>query len=70
MRDSTGARIKVEPEVVGCSDRLISFSSPDEPGADWCRAQEALFAVQGRLIEAEAPQEDSCCVVSALNCMI
>ncbi|CAL8468952.1 g8493 [Coccomyxa elongata] len=63
MRDSTGARIKVEPEVVGCSDRLISFSSPDEPGADWCRAQEALFAVQGRLTEAEAPQEDSCCMV-------
>lgn len=67
MRDSTGARIKVEPELAGCSDRLISFSSPDEPEAEWCRAQDALFAVQNRLTEAEALLEDSCCVVSALN---
>ncbi len=71
MRDSTGARIKVEPEVAGCSERLISLSSSDEPGAELCRAQEALFAVQSRLSEADAAQEDTCCVVSnAASCRI
>lgn len=64
MRDATGARIKVEPEVAGCSERLISFSSLEEAGLDWCRAQEALFLVQSRLSEGDSAQEDSCCMVS------
>lgn len=64
LRDTTGARIKVEPEVSGCSERLIALSSPDEPGADLCRAQEALFAVQDRMTEADSGQEGSCCTVS------
>lgn len=54
LRQETGAKIKVEAEVPGCAERLVLLSCADEPeGRALCAAQEALLAVQNRLLDAD-----------------
>ncbi len=49
LRTDTGARIKVEPQAVGCLERVILILAPDRPGDRWCDAQQALFRVHERI---------------------
>ncbi len=71
LREDTGARIKIEPEIANCTERLVILSSPDEPDVEWCRAQEALFTVLDRLTDsADDSQEAFSAVrVAALVCI-
>lgn len=49
LRTDTGARIKVEPQVAGCAERVIAILAPDRPEERWCDAQQALFRVHERI---------------------
>ncbi|KAK9821554.1 hypothetical protein WJX81_000504 [Elliptochloris bilobata] len=49
LRTDTGARIKVEPLLPGCPERVIAILAPDRPGERWCDAQQALFRVHERI---------------------
>ena len=49
LRTGTGARIKVEPLLAGCAERVIAILAPDRPGERWCDAQQALFRVHERI---------------------
>ena len=62
MRSATGARIKVEPLLAGCPERVIAILAPDQPGDRWCDAQQALFRVHERITAPEldgAPEMDT-----------
>lgn len=75
LRSVTGARIKVEPLLAGCPERVIAILAPDRPGDCWCDAQQALFRVHERITAAElegAQEMDSvmvrCCFLRFAGC--
>lgn len=55
IRDSTGARVRIEDPVPGCPERVIFMYSDDNPDSPLCPAQDALFRVIARVIEEESP---------------
>lgn len=55
IRDSTGARVRIEDTVPGCPERVIFMYSEDNPEIPLCPAQDALFRVLSRVIEEESP---------------
>ena len=67
LRDDTGARIKVEAELAGCSERLILISSPDDADMEVCRAQQALYSIQARLAEQENAPDGLCSVRKSMS---
>lgn len=55
LRQESGARIKVDAELPGCTERLVILASPDDPpDVPLCRAQQALLAVHARMADADA----------------
>ena len=62
LRSVTGARIKVDPLLAGCPERVVAILAPDRPGDRWCDAQQALFRVHERITAPEldsAPEMDT-----------
>ena len=59
IRDSTGAKVKLDDSIPGLPERAVIIYSPDRPGEPTCGAQDALERVVVRMFEPDGPNSST-----------